>query len=103
MNSRLSGVPRMPYAGSLTETPSMTNWFSGDVVPLTPTPYVSAFAPGTVSATDSNERAAEPFALGGTTGTCEVKSLPTWWVVELDPTSTEGGSSTTTTSFPRIV
>jgi hypothetical protein len=32
-NSAESGVPRMPNAGSLTDTPSMRKAFSGEVVP----------------------------------------------------------------------
>ncbi len=59
-NSCERGVPRMPYAGSLTETPSMRKAFSGEVVPAMETPKVSVWAPGATVASDSNEREAPP-------------------------------------------
>src|SRR5262249_29175417 len=67
MNSTESGVPRMPNAGSLTPTPSIWNAFSGDVVPLIETPYVSALAPGaTAAGREALERSRRRgFAAGG--------------------------------------
>jgi hypothetical protein len=38
MNSVVSGVPTTPNAGLLTDMPSSTYWFSGDVVPLIDVP-----------------------------------------------------------------
>src|SRR5215211_3573719 len=89
-NSTVRAVPRIPYAVSFTERPSITYWFSGDVVPFTETPYVSECAPGATSASDSKERVAEFFPPGRTTAMLLMKSAPTFTPVEDDPTSIVG-------------
>src|SRR5262245_13414213 len=97
-NSTESGVPTIPKAGLFTERPSTTYWFSGEVVPLIETPYVSAAAPGATSASDSKERVAAPLPLGELSGMWLTKSAPTLTPTVLDPTSTVGALPTTTTS-----
>src|SRR5580704_2606747 len=98
MNSDESGVPLMPNATSLTETPSMMNAFSGDVVPAMETPYASPFAPGATSASDSNDLDAESLPPGVLSAMRLTKSWFSVTPVLLDPTSTVGALPTTTTS-----
>ncbi len=61
-------------------------------------PNSSAFAPGVVAATDSNERVAAPFPVGGETAMRRVKSWVMLWLTLLEPTSTVGARPTTTIS-----
>ena len=85
----------MPKAGSFTDRPSTTNWFSGEVVPLMDTPYgVRVARPGASSARDSKERAAPPLPPGRfTTAMLRTKSAPTFTPVVVEPTSMVGGGA----------
>src|SRR5260370_41758810 len=97
-NSLESGVPRGPNPGLLTDRPSTRYPFSGDVVPAIDVPYVSPCAPGATSATDSNDRFADPLLVGGAPGMRWVKFFSIVVTTMLEPTSTVGALASTRTS-----
>src|SRR5262245_44026948 len=95
-HSKLIGAASTPNPGLPTLRPSTLNLFSGDVAPPIATPVASVLAPGAIVATAWNDWT--PATPIGVTGTRDTISWSMWRPVLVDPTSTVGGSATTTIS-----